>query len=105
MNSRLDHGAGGSRDCPVVTQEDGTGGESLGKREAEFLAHLTQKTKRKLDQQAATVAGLAIRRDGATMGQARQRRDRSFHYEVARYIVQVCDQPEAAAVVLECRVV
>ncbi len=97
----LDHGARRRRNRLVVAQEYGPGGESIGEREAQFLADLAEKAKRKLDQQPATIAGLAVRSDGTAMREAGQGSDRRLHHEVARQIVEIGYQPEAAAVALE----
>src|SRR5690606_3223553 len=54
-----------------------------------------------LQQQPAAVTRLAVSRDCATVGEAAQRGDGRLHEPMAGLIVQVGDQPEAAAVLFE----
>ena len=88
-----------------MAQEYGSGRKALRELETKFFAHLAEKAKWKLDQQPATVTGLAVRGDGAAMCEAGQRIDCRFHDEMTRQIVKIGDQPEATAVALERRVV
>ena len=104
-DGRFDHRARGRRDRLVVAQEHGAGGEPRREREPELLADLAQETERELDQEAATVAGLAVRTDGTTMRQAGQRRNRGPYDEMTGQVIEIGDQPETAAVTLERRVV
>ena len=104
-NGRLDHGARCRRGRLVMAQKYGAGRETIGEREAQFLAHAAQESKWKLDQQAAAVAGLAIRGHGTAMREPGQRGDRGLHDGVTGQIVEIGDQPETAAVALERRVV
>jgi hypothetical protein len=55
---------------------------------------------RLLEQQAAAVAGLAVGGHGAAVGQAAERRNGRLDQPVARLVVHLGDQAEAAAVAL-----
>jgi hypothetical protein len=58
-----------------------------------------------LQQQAAAVAGFAVGPDGAAMGHAFERGQRGVDEFARRRVVEVRDQPETAAVVLEAGVI
>ena len=89
----------------VPGQEYGTGGKPRIERKTQVLAHGTHETHRKLEQQAAAVAGFAVGRNRAAVRQPRQRRYRGLDDPVAGHVVEVCDQAEAATVPFERGVV
>ncbi len=82
----------------ILVQEDEARGEPGPQGEARRRRHLAQETHRRLDEQAATVARLAVRSNRATMSQAVQRTDRGFDHPVAGLIVQAGDEAEPAGI-------
>jgi hypothetical protein len=84
----------------IAGEENETRGEALGELDPRLGSHCPEKPFRAFQQQAAAVAGLAVGRDRAAMGEADERADRRAHQGVARRIVQARDQAKAAAVAL-----
>jgi polyphosphate kinase len=74
-------------------------------REALFLSHSPQESRRKFDEQTATIAGFSVRSDGAPVGQPDQRIDRRLNYPVTRQVIEIRYQAKSATVSLELRVV
>ena len=70
----------------------------------ELLAHSTQEGLGKLDQQTAAVARLAVGSNRTAMRQARQRLNGRLHDPMARQVVKIGDQAEAATVSMLFRV-
>ena len=101
----VDDGARLFGDGLILAQEYGAYRKALAQREAAFLSDRTQEVGRELDEQTAAIARLAVCRNGTAMGQAHERRDRRLHDPVARQIVEIRDQAEAAAVTVESRIV
>ncbi|KEP73059.1 hypothetical protein HR12_20370, partial [Microbacterium sp. SUBG005] len=66
----------------------------LAKTPAALFRHDAEETIRFLQQQAATVAGFAIGKDGATVLHTGQCVNSSTHYLVARFAFYVGDQAE-----------
>ena len=59
-----------------------------------------QEAGRPLEQQAAPISGLAVRRDRTTMRQAIQRGDGRLHHPVGSGIVEACNQSKTAGITL-----
>src|SRR5210317_1517359 len=74
------------------------GGEVLGKLETAFLGDVTKKRLRKLQHDAATVAGLAVCCDCAPVRQACQRFQGGLNQPMALLTVHVSQKGETAAV-------
>ena len=89
----------------TAVKKQHSGGKTPGQLEPGFLGHGAQVFFRAPDQQAAAIAGLAVRCYGAAVGQTLECVQRSLHEVVAGLIAQLGDQPESAAVPLVGRVV
>jgi hypothetical protein len=85
-------------------KEDHAGGEALGQLDALLVGHLAQKRLWQLQQQSATVAGLAVRGDRTTVGQSAQGIECITQNLVAGLVVKLGNQPEAAGITFKIRV-
>ena len=94
----------GIRDPGILAEEDRAGREATIQHETEFFADGTQERFGELDEQAAAIAGLAVRGDCTTVGQSRQRRNRRFDDPVVRQVVEIGDETEAATISMQPRV-
>ncbi len=79
-------------------QEQGRHGELVGQRHPVVGGHLAQEALGHGAEQTAAVAGLAVGGDGAAMDHAGQGSNGILQQLVAGPVLQVGDQPEAAAV-------
>ena len=80
-------------------------GETFADSDASVTRERAQPDERAIEQDAATVAGDAVGTDAAAMRHLRQGREGLVDQPRARFAVDVRDQPETAAVVLERRVI
>ena len=103
-DGRIDHLACSLGRRRVAAQEDSTRCKALVQLESELFTDGSQKGLGEFDQQAAAIAGLAVGGNSTTMRQARKRLDCCLHNPMARQIVEVGDQAEAATVSMLFRV-
>ena len=86
--------------CFVLIEEHQARGKLPRQLDAGIGSDGAQEARRRFEQQAATVTGLAVRGDSTAMGEPVQRRDGGLHQPIARLIVEVGDQAKAATVLL-----
>ena len=84
----------------IVRQKDQPRSEARTQLDPGLRGHRAQEAFRSLQQQAATVAGLAVGGDRAAMREAIEGGHGGAHQPVARRIVQARDQAETATVAL-----
>jgi hypothetical protein len=84
----------------VAIQEDESRGELRIERESRLSRHRPQETRRRLDQEATAVAGLAVGRYGAAMGEPVQGADGGLKNPVTRAVVEARDQTEPTGVLV-----
>ena len=89
----------------ILAQKDRAGSESFAQSNIEIRGNSAQKSIRGFDQQSAAVAGFAVGCNRAAVGESRQRRDRGLHKPVTRLVIEICNEAEAATVVLEPRLI
>ena len=91
----------------IPGQKDETGAVEPGQGELEAASrrHLGEKAVRELDEDARAVAGLALRTGGAPVRQPLEDGEGLADQGMALATPEVGHQPDAAGVVLECRVV
>ena len=89
------------RACRVLTEKHHADGVEWSELKLAFGGDTGEKGVGLLQQQAAAVAGFTVGGDGAPVGEALQRLGRRTHQPVARLIVHLGDQSEAAAVLFE----
>jgi hypothetical protein len=87
----------------IVGQEQHPGGEALARCETGFGRDDAQEGLGSMQQEAAAIAAQAIGANSAAVGEAGQGGEGPIHQRAAGAVVEVGDQPEAAAVVLEAR--
>jgi len=93
--------AGGIGQGRVLVEEHHAHGIQFAHGEAFGLGDIAHESIRFFQQQAASVAGLAVGGDGATVGHATQGIDGGLHQPVAGLGVHLGDEAEAAVIPLE----
>ncbi len=89
----------------AAVEKDVARGEAFAERNPGLGRERAQPAERAIEQDAAAVAGNAVRADAAAMRHFRQRRKRLVDDPFAGFPVDVRDQPETAAVVFKRRVI
>ena len=82
----------------VGVQKNEAGGKQVRQIDGRLLRKSAQKFLRLLEEEAAAVAGLAVARHRAPMGEAVQRGHCRLDQPMARLVIQLGDQPKAAAI-------
>ncbi len=95
---RCQCGARGGSLRRLLREEHQAAGKQGGQLDARLGGNRAQERGRGLQQQAAAIAGLAVRGNRTAVRQARQRGHCGLHQPVAGLIVEAGDQPEATAV-------
>ena len=91
----------GCRPLVIPTQKDLADGEGFAELNTLRRGDAPQEVGRQGQQQAATVAGLAVGGDRAAMGQPLQRTDRICNRGMVSLPVEPGDQPEATGITFE----
>ncbi len=89
----------------IAIEEDETGGKAFAERDARVARERAQPVVRAVEQDAAAVAGDAVRIDAAAMCHARECDEGLIDEPAARLVADLRDEPETAAVVFEGGVV